>query len=186
MRTNFMNKAYDSVFGGTDFIGSLMTVLRKRGREAVEEVKYNFENALNGVEMLTGMAESMGLQDKNAAEKAAMAGDAVVSALKQNRHCIIKTNCTQEARQEVNTLCQIHSLSRHELGNKISTFMGRLTVSIVNSYLPIGGLFLSGGDIATAVATAFNADCTPKSKAKSEAACPGASFPVVQLTIYPL
>ena len=77
MRTNFMNKAYDSVFGGTDFIGSLMTVLRKRGREAVDEVKYNFENALNGVEMLTGMAESMGVQDKNAAEKAAMAGDAV-------------------------------------------------------------------------------------------------------------
>ncbi len=81
-----------------------------------------------------------------------------LSVLKLQRHCVIKTRCTPEARHEVSELCRIHALSRHALGNKISHFMGRLTTAIVNSHIPLGGLFLSGGDIATAVAAAFNAD----------------------------
>ena len=77
MRTNFMNKTYNKVFGGTDFMGSLFSVLRKRGKVAVDDAKYNFENALSNIDMLAGMSESMGLKDKNAAEKAAMGGDMV-------------------------------------------------------------------------------------------------------------
>jgi hypothetical protein len=77
MRTNFMNKTYDKVFGGTDFMGSLFNVLRKRGQAVVDDAKYNFENALSNVDMMMGMSESMGLKDKNAAEKAAMGGDMV-------------------------------------------------------------------------------------------------------------
>ena len=77
MRTNFMNKTYDKVFGGTDFMGSLFNVISKRGKNAVDEARYQFENALSNIDMLAGMSESMGLKDKNAAEKAAMGGDLV-------------------------------------------------------------------------------------------------------------
>jgi len=83
---------------------------------------------------------------------------AVLSAIKQRQHCVVKTNCSPTAREEVHDLCLQHSLSRHQLGNQISHFMGRLTTLITDSKLPIGGIFLSGGDIATAVATIFNAD----------------------------
>lgn len=76
----------------------------------------------------------------------------------QKTHCIMKTNCSKEAREQVNQLCEQHQLTRHELGNRISQFMGKLTQLIVDSNRPIGGLFLSGGDIATAVANAYQAD----------------------------
>lgn len=81
-----------------------------------------------------------------------------LSALKNKQHCIVKTNCSAEARAQVETLCLKNGLSRHELGNQISEFMGKLTTCILDSHHPIGGIFLSGGDIATSVANIYNAD----------------------------
>ena len=59
MRSNFMNKAYDSVFGGTDFIGGLTKVIAKRGRKKIDDLKRGFEDALSGAEQLAGMASMM-------------------------------------------------------------------------------------------------------------------------------
>ena len=59
MRSNFMNKAYDGVFGGTDFIGGLTKVIAKRGRNKIDDLKRGFEDALSGAEQLAGMASMM-------------------------------------------------------------------------------------------------------------------------------
>ncbi|MEE3651734.1 MULTISPECIES: D-threonate kinase [unclassified Brenneria] len=88
--------------------------------------------------------------------------DEALTALEQGRHCIIRTCHHDNQRFEINNLCQQHRLSRQQLGDTISHALGELTRNIVmaNSMakrpLP-GGLYLSGGDIAIAVATALGA-----------------------------
>jgi uncharacterized protein YgbK (DUF1537 family) len=57
----------------------------------------------------------------------------------------------------IDTLCEKHDLSRQQLGDKISQTLGSITLAIINQ-AQIGGLFLTGGDIAIAVARALGAE----------------------------
>ncbi|WCG83726.1 D-threonate kinase [Pectobacterium sp. A5351] len=90
-----------------------------------------------------------------------------VKALMNGQHCIIRTCHNEHQRFEIDARCQQLGLSRQQLGETISHYLGELTRSIVqaldgpgvgksNRFLP-GGLYLSGGDIAIAVATALGA-----------------------------
>lgn len=90
-----------------------------------------------------------------------------VAALMNGHHCIIRTCHNDHQRFEIDARCQHLGLSRQQLGETISHYLGELTRSIVqalngssadNANLRwLGGLYLSGGDIAIAVATALGA-----------------------------
>ncbi|MFP9229387.1 D-threonate kinase [Pectobacterium cacticida] len=86
-----------------------------------------------------------------------------VSALVNGRHCIMRPRHNSEQRFKIDARCRALGLSRQQLGETISHGLGELTCRVVQALdrreaqrLP-GGLYLSGGDIAIAVATALGA-----------------------------
>ncbi|MEH2921645.1 D-threonate kinase [Samsonia erythrinae] len=85
-----------------------------------------------------------------------------VAALMKGQHCIIRTCHDENQRFEIDARCREFGMSRQQLGETIGHYLGELTRSIVQAAdgakrcLP-GGLYLSGGDIAIAVATALGA-----------------------------
>ncbi|MBI0529237.1 four-carbon acid sugar kinase family protein, partial [Dickeya dianthicola] len=78
------------------------------------------------------------------------------AVLAAGRHCVIRTCRDDNQRFEVDRLCQRYGMSRQQLGDTISRRLGELTRQIVQRQRP-GGLYLSGGDIAIAAATALQA-----------------------------
>ncbi|WP_042861037.1 four-carbon acid sugar kinase family protein [Dickeya sp. NCPPB 3274] len=78
------------------------------------------------------------------------------AVLAAGRHCVIRTCHDDNQRFEVDRLCQRYGMSRQQLGDTISRRLGELTRHIVQRQRP-GGLYLSGGDIAIAAATALQA-----------------------------
>lgn len=88
--------------------------------------------------------------------------DDIITTLVQRRHCIIRTCHRDSQRFEIDELCRHYELSRQQLGETISRALGELVRSIVvdkriMNQQRLGGLYLSGGDIAIAVATALGA-----------------------------
>ncbi|WP_127959138.1 D-threonate kinase [Serratia microhaemolytica] len=79
-----------------------------------------------------------------------------VGILDQKQHCVLRTCQDADARQMIDTLCEKYRISRQQLGEKISQMLGMITLTIINQ-TKIGGLFLTGGDIAIAVARALGA-----------------------------
>ncbi|TCW12797.1 uncharacterized protein YgbK (DUF1537 family) [Raoultella sp. BIGb0138] len=77
--------------------------------------------------------------------------------LHDRQHCVLRTSRDADARGMIETLCERYQLSRQQLGDKISTALGDITLAIINR-AQIGGLFLTGGDIAIAVARALGAE----------------------------
>lgn len=90
-----------------------------------------------------------------------------VKALMNGNHCIIRTCHDENQRFELDARCQQLGLSRQQLGETISHYLGELTRNSVQALDSLtadsanrrllGGLYLSGGDIAIAVATALGA-----------------------------
>jgi D-threonate/D-erythronate kinase len=79
-----------------------------------------------------------------------------IAALQNNHHCIIQTSVDADSREYVGVLCADLNMTRAELGARICTFLGALTREITQGQVP-GGLYLSGGDVAIAVARAHGA-----------------------------
>ena len=77
--------------------------------------------------------------------------------LAAGEHCILCTSRSAADRQQIAALCQQFQCSRSELGERLSQRLGALTLMIIGQ-ANIGGLFLTGGDIATAVASALGAE----------------------------
>lgn len=77
--------------------------------------------------------------------------------LAQQQHTILRTSRRAEDRQLIETLCAEVGLSRQQLGERLSQRLGMITLKIIEQ-ARIGGLFLTGGDIATAVASALGAE----------------------------
>ncbi|MEQ4530292.1 MAG: four-carbon acid sugar kinase family protein [Mixta sp.] len=77
--------------------------------------------------------------------------------LAAGQHCILRTSRSAADRQHIEALCQQFQCSRASLGAQLSQQLGALTLAIINR-ASIGGLFLTGGDIATAVASALGAE----------------------------
>ncbi|WP_154114874.1 D-threonate kinase [Vibrio cincinnatiensis] len=80
----------------------------------------------------------------------------VAASLKENRHTILRTCQSRDTRHEVQALCDVYSITRNELGSVIADHIGQLMCRVIAA-ARIGGLFLTGGDIAIAVANALGA-----------------------------
>ena len=80
-----------------------------------------------------------------------------ITALQQGQHCVIRT-CQQESqRQAVAGLCEHNGLSRQQLGEQICAFLAGLTRDVLSGATP-SALYLSGGDVAIAVAKVLGAE----------------------------
>ncbi|KAF1366442.1 D-threonate kinase [Yokenella regensburgei] len=84
-------------------------------------------------------------------------GTQVIQALRNGMHCVIRTVSRPEQRQEIDTLCQQYHLTRRQLGESISQFLGELTHAVLQQISPCG-LYLSGGDVAIAIARRLGAN----------------------------
>ncbi len=80
----------------------------------------------------------------------------IVTALAAGQHCVVHTCADTQARHKIDTLCQQRGLSRAALGEPISAFLGELTRQVLENTSP-AALYVSGGDVAMAVASALNA-----------------------------
>lgn len=80
----------------------------------------------------------------------------IVQALQKGDHCIVHTCNDSVARHQIDTLCQRWQMSRTALGEKICRFLGELTRQVLLRAMP-DALYLSGGDVAMATASALGA-----------------------------
>ncbi|MFC0141375.1 four-carbon acid sugar kinase family protein [Erwinia mallotivora] len=80
-----------------------------------------------------------------------------VTALQRGQHCVIRTCQQASQRHDIAALCQQYSLSRRQLGEQICTFLAGLTRAVLAEVQP-AGLYLSGGDVAIAVASGLGAN----------------------------
>lgn len=91
--------------------------------------------------------------DRRDIEQLAQQAGALLAA---GQHCIVRTSRSMHDRHQIDALCQQFSCDRAALGERLSQRLGELTLAIAER-ARIGGLFLTGGDIAIAVAQALNA-----------------------------
>jgi len=80
----------------------------------------------------------------------------IARSLAAGQHCVVHTCADTQARHQIETLCQQRGLSRAALGETISAFLGALTRNALETRRP-AALYVSGGDVAMAVASALNA-----------------------------
>lgn len=78
------------------------------------------------------------------------------AALRAGRHTVIRTCQHESQRHDIGHLSQQHSVTRQQLGEGISQLLGEITHSLCRTQLP-HALYLSGGDVAIAVAQALGA-----------------------------
>ncbi|MGK9175310.1 four-carbon acid sugar kinase family protein [Yokenella regensburgei] len=81
---------------------------------------------------------------------------AIVAALKAGKHCLVHTCPDEQARHQVAALCERWGVSRVECGERICAFLGQLTREVLAETQP-DALYLSGGDVAIAVARRLGA-----------------------------
>ncbi len=82
---------------------------------------------------------------------------AAVAVLEDRQHCVLRTCRDAGARQAIDGLCRRYGYTRQQLGDYIGLRLGEMTRQII-AQTRIGGLFLTGGDIAIAVARALKAE----------------------------
>lgn len=80
----------------------------------------------------------------------------IARAMAAGHHCVVHTCADVQARHQIDQLCQQRGLSRAALGERISAFLGTLTRTVLEANTP-AALYVSGGDVAMAVASALNA-----------------------------
>ncbi|MCU6671503.1 four-carbon acid sugar kinase family protein [Enterobacteriaceae bacterium H4N4] len=80
----------------------------------------------------------------------------IATALAAGQHCVVHTCTDGQARHQIDSVCQQRGLSRAALGETISAFLGVLTRKALESHTP-AALYVSGGDVAMAVASALDA-----------------------------
>ncbi|KAA5949239.1 four-carbon acid sugar kinase family protein [Pantoea sp. Bo_2] len=78
------------------------------------------------------------------------------AALRAGRHTVIRTCQHESQRHAIEDLCQQHRVTRQQLGEAICQLLGEMTLSLCRAQLP-HALYLSGGDVAIAVAQALGA-----------------------------
>lgn len=81
----------------------------------------------------------------------------ICDVLAQRCHCVLRTSSRAEDRLHIDALAARHRLTRQALGERISRRIGDVTLAILDR-ARLGGLFLTGGDIAIAVASALRAE----------------------------
>lgn len=79
-----------------------------------------------------------------------------LAALRNGQHTVIRTCQRADQRHEIDALCQQQQITRQQLGEAICQFLGELTLRLCRAQRP-AGLYLSGGDVAIAIAQALGA-----------------------------
>ncbi|WP_380181972.1 four-carbon acid sugar kinase family protein [Kalamiella sp. sgz302252] len=82
--------------------------------------------------------------------------DEAAAILLRQQHCILRTSRSEQERALIDSLCEQWKLTRQQLGETLSQRLAELTLAILRR-AQIGALFLTGGDIATAVAAGVHA-----------------------------
>lgn len=82
---------------------------------------------------------------------------AAIAVLADRQHCVLRTCRSASERLAIDGLCRRYHYTRQQLGELIGLRLGQMTRQII-AHARIGGLFLTGGDIAMAVARALGAD----------------------------
>ncbi|PJG82510.1 D-threonate kinase [Caviibacterium pharyngocola] len=77
----------------------------------------------------------------------------VIHRLREKHHVLLQTDNSLAARENIDTLCRQYQLDRATLGEMICQELSKLSAAILTEiHFNIGGLFLTGGDIAVGVA----------------------------------
>ncbi|MCX0498052.1 D-threonate kinase [Erwinia billingiae] len=84
-------------------------------------------------------------------------GQLAIKAMQAGQHCVIRTCQQAIQRQAIAGLCERYGLSRQQLGEQICDFLAALTREVLDEVAP-AGLYLSGGDVAIAVAQGLGAE----------------------------
>ncbi len=80
----------------------------------------------------------------------------IAAVLAANHHCVVTTCADSAARYGIEAQCCERGLSRAALGERICAYLAQVTQLAVELHAP-GALYLSGGDVAIAVAHALGA-----------------------------
>ncbi|MFV3240320.1 four-carbon acid sugar kinase family protein, partial [Klebsiella pneumoniae] len=80
----------------------------------------------------------------------------IAGALREGQHCVVTTRPNHAARHGIEARCRERGLSRAAYGEHICAWLADVTALVV-ALCPPGALYLSGGDVAIAVAHALGA-----------------------------
>ncbi|WII84399.1 four-carbon acid sugar kinase family protein [Klebsiella pasteurii] len=80
----------------------------------------------------------------------------IAAVLSENNHCVVTTRPDSEARKGIDALCRQHGVDRTALGERICAYLAQVSERAIAQRQP-GALYLSGGDVAIAVAQALGA-----------------------------
>ncbi|WP_308563053.1 four-carbon acid sugar kinase family protein [uncultured Klebsiella sp.] len=80
----------------------------------------------------------------------------IAAVLNGNNHCVLTTRPDSAARKGIDGLCHQYGVDRAALGERICWYLARVSQLAIAQSQP-GALYLSGGDVAIAVAQALGA-----------------------------
>lgn len=80
----------------------------------------------------------------------------IAEVLREGHHCVVTTRPNNAARHGIEAQCREHGLTRAAYGEHICAWLADVTAQAV-ALCPPGALYLSGGDVAIAVAHALGA-----------------------------
>ncbi|HIF9182364.1 TPA: four-carbon acid sugar kinase family protein [Photobacterium damselae] len=81
----------------------------------------------------------------------------VSQVIRAGKNCAVRTTSNQNERHRTKVFCAEQEINGTELGDIVASFLGKLGKSLIERY-PLSGVLLTGGDIATAVATEIGAN----------------------------
>lgn len=131
----------------------LLIVAGSMSEATRKQVRYASEHENTGIVDIS-VEEMLG---ENAASCINRLAEQSAAILLSRQHCILRTSRSQQDRELIDGLCQRWRLPRQQLGETLSQRLAELTLAILGQ-AQIGGLFLTGGDIATAVAASLHAE----------------------------
>lgn len=80
----------------------------------------------------------------------------IAEVIQRGLHCVVTTTVDAQTRERISEQCRVRGVTRAELGERVCRHLAQLVKAALHSSQP-GALYLSGGDVAIAVATALNA-----------------------------
>jgi uncharacterized protein YgbK (DUF1537 family) len=119
-------------------------------RRQVDRALYEGRAEVVDIDASRLISSSYALEIASVAEQAC-------AQLGRQHHTILRTSRSAEDRHLIESLCGSAAISRQQLGEMLSQRIGAITLQILGQ-ARVGGLFLTGGDIATAVANALGAE----------------------------
>ena len=86
--------------------------------------------------------------------------ETALKALEHQQHLVLKTDSSLSARNHIGQLCETLSLNRRMLGEQITKRLSAITIQLLTKrQYRLAALFLTGGDMAIAVAKSLSLNC---------------------------